>query len=134
MKTNKNLWKALITLGILLVLSVTLLLTYIHFKPSTAAGSKKITVEVVIPDETSKDFTIKTDAEYLRQALEEAKLVKGSESKFGLFITEVNGRKADDAKKEWWCITKDKDTVNTSADLTPIADGDHFELTLKTGY
>jgi hypothetical protein len=59
MKTNKKLWKALITLGLLLVLSVILLLTYLHFKPSTAEGSKKITVEMVIPDEKDKDFTIK---------------------------------------------------------------------------
>jgi hypothetical protein len=134
MKTNKNLFKALITLGILLVISAALLVTYLHFKPQGISGSKKIAVEVSIPEEKSKEFTIHTDAEFLRQALEDAKLVKGTESSYGLFITEVNGRKADDTKKEWWCITKDKATVNTGVDDTPIADGDHFEITLKTGY
>ena len=31
-------------------------------------------------------------------------------------------------------ITKAGEQVNTSADQTPVADGDEFELTLKEGY
>ena len=37
-------------------------------------------------------------------------------------------------KQQWWCITKGGETVNTSAEQTPIADGDRFELTMKEGY
>ena len=36
--------------------------------------------------------------------------------------------------QEWWKLTKDGEMVNTSADATPIADGDHFELTFMVGY
>ena len=53
---------------------------------------------------------------------------------YGLFITAVDGEKADDTKQQWWCITKGGETVNTSAEQTPIADGDRFELTMKEGY
>ena len=75
-----------------------------------------------------------TDAEFLRQALEEQKLVEGEESQYGLYVKTVNGVTADEAKEEWWCFTKDGEDVMTGVDSTPVADGDHFEITLKTGY
>lgn len=134
MKQNKNLLKGLLGVVVLAVLIAVLWFVYDHYKPETTKGSKEVVVEVVIPDEDSKEFTIHTDAEYLRQALEEVTLVKGSESDYGLFITEVNGRAANDANQEWWCLTKDGATVNTGVDMTPIADGDHYELTLTVGY
>ena len=74
------------------------------------------------------------NAEFLRQALEEQKLVEGEESQYGLYVKTVNGVTADDAKEEWWCFTKDGEDVMTGVDSTPVADGDHFEITLKTGY
>lgn len=107
---------------------------YFVTRPDTAEGSKKIIVEVIGKDEASKEFKIKTDREYLGEALQDEKLVEGSMGQYGLFITTVNGYTADSTKQEWWCITKDNGIVNTSADTTPISDGDHFELTLKTGY
>ena len=36
-----------------------------------------------------------------------------------LFITAVDGEKADDTKQQWWCITKGGETVNTSAEQDP---------------
>ena len=36
--------------------------------------------------------------------------------------------------QEWWKLTKGGEMVNSSADSTPIADGDHFELTFTVGY
>jgi len=134
MNKNKNLLKVLLGLGVFVLLVVAMLAVYSHFKPETVKGAKEIVVEVVIPDQESKEITINTDAEYLRQALEEKNLVKGTESDYGLFIMEVNGRVADDAKQEWWCITKDGESVNTGVDLTPITDGDHYEITLTVGY
>lgn len=134
MTQKKNLKKYLIAGLVLIVVVAAMALLYHQFRPQVVQGSKKIVVEVVIPKEKSKDFTIHTDAEYLGQALDEQKLVEGKEGDYGLFITKVNGRTADDSKKEWWCITKDNNQVNTSADKTPIANGDHFEITLTTGY
>ena len=74
------------------------------------------------------------DHRFLRQALEEQKLVEGEESQYGLYVKTVNGVTADEAKEEWWCFTKDGEDVMTGVDSTPVADGDHFEITLKTGY
>jgi hypothetical protein len=134
MKQNKNLLKSFIAFGIMAVLVVVMLFAYKQFMPQGEKGSKKIVVEVAIPEEESKEFTLHTDAEFLRQALEEKDLIKGTESEYGLFITEVNGRAVDDTKQEWWCVTKDGEDVFTGVDVTPIADGDHYELTLTIGY
>ncbi|MDD3335891.1 MAG: DUF4430 domain-containing protein [Eubacteriales bacterium] len=122
-------------LAIVLVVAVAAAgLIYTLTKPQTSVGAKTITVQVVDAAKQSTDFSISTDSEYLRGALEEQKLVAGEESQYGLFIKTVNGYTADDSKQEWWCITKGGETVMTGADSTPIANGDQFELTLTTGY
>lgn len=102
-------------------------------RPETSAGSKTVTIEVVAPD-YSNTHKIKTDAEFLGDALKEEGIIEGEESQYGLFITSVDSIKADDSKQQWWCITKGGADVMTGVDVTPIADGDTFELTLKEGY
>ena len=102
-------------------------------KTETQAGSKTITVDIVMSDGTTTK-TITTDAEYLRGALEQEKLVAGDESQYGLFVKTVNGYTVDDSKQEWWCFTKGGEALFTGVDDTPIADGDKFEITLTVGY
>lgn len=102
-------------------------------RPETSAGSKTVTIEVAAPD-YSNTHKIKTDAEFLGDALKEEGIIEGEESQYGLFITSVDSIKADDSKQQWWCITKGGADVVTGVDVTPIADGDTFELTLKEGY
>ena len=104
-------------------------------KAQTQAGSKTITVEIIVEGQETVVKTITTEAEFLRGALDEEEgLVLGEESQYGLFIKTVNGVTADDSKQQWWCITKGGADVFTGAETTPIADGDKFEITLKTGY
>ncbi len=134
MKLSKKFIKPLIACAALAVVIIVMLLVYNQYKPDIHEGTKEITLEVVIPEEETKDFTIKTDAEYLRQALEEANLIKGTDGDYGLYITEVNGRVANDTKQEWWCITKENAQVNNGVDTIPIADGDKYEITLMVGF
>lgn len=106
---------------------------YRSTRPEPVEGNKTITVAMQY-DDTNKTVTIKTNHTYLRGALEQENLVTGDESAYGLFVTEVNGRKADAAKQEWWCFTKGGITLETGVDTVPITDGDSFEITLKTGW
>lgn len=128
MKKNRMMIAAL-AVAIAVLLGV-----WMYFRPSTTAGSKNLDIQVVYEEDNSKDFRISTDSEYLGEALQEAELVEGEDGPFGLYITAVDGVAADDSLQQWWCITKGGERVNTGVDVTPIADGDHFEITLMTGY
>ena len=99
----------------------------------TADGLKTVTVDVVTLKETVT-FTLETEAQTLREALEENDLVEGTESEYGLFVTSVNGVVADEANQEWWCFTKSGESLMTGVDGIQIADGDHYEITLTSGY
>lgn len=123
-----------IAAAVLVLLCVLAGILYFKFKQETTEGSKEITVEVVNADGESEVFHYRTEAEYLVEVLEENNLVEGTKGEYGLYITSVNGVKADDSKQQWWCITKAGEQVNTSADQTPVQDKDKFELTLKEGY
>lgn len=124
----------IISAVILIFLCIGAFLLYQKFAPQTYSGEKNIAVTVIHGDKTEKTFTYQTDAEYLGTVLEENGLVQGEDGDYGLFITEADGESADASLQQWWCITKGGETVNTSADQTPVQDNDKFELTLKEGY
>lgn len=120
--------------GLLVLLCVLAAVLSIHFRAESAAGQKEITVVVVHGDLEEKSFEYQTDAEYLGEVLAENGLAQGTEGPYGVFITTVDGETADEAKQQWWCITKEGEMLNTSADSTPIQDQEQYELTLKEGY
>ena len=139
-KTRKERWitnkksKIILAAAILLVLVVGALLIWQLNKPVAQEGGKNLVVTIVHGDGTSKDFSIATDAEFLRGALEEQKLIEGSESEYGLYVTSVDGEAADESLQQWWCFTKGGEMLMTGVDTTPIADGEHYEITLTTGW
>lgn len=135
MKTEqKNTKKSIISIVALLAAAALLFGIYRFTKDPVSEGAKSITVEVVHGDDTSKTFEYHTDREYLGEVFTDEDLVAGEEGAYGLFIQSVDGETADESNQEWWCITKDQEKLNTSADQTPIADGDKYELTLTIGY
>jgi len=135
MKTEWNHTKKIIpALAALLLIIVAFLGIYQLTRRDAVEGAKVITIEVIHGDASQKTFTYHTDREYLGEVLTDEALVSGETGPYGLFITTVDEETADDSAQEWWCITKDGEMLNTSADQTPIADGDKYELTLTTGY
>lgn len=124
--------KIAIGIGILVVLIAAMALVFWKFMPQGQAGDKTIEIQVVVSEEDVREFTVKTDEAYLGAALKNEGLIEGEESQYGLFITAVDGVKADDSKSQWWCVTKNGEQVNTGVDTTPITDGEHYELTLST--
>ena len=85
-------------------------------------GAKTLSVEVTAEDKTIT-FTIHTDAENLRGALEENGLVSGDESEYGLYVKSVNGIAAD-----YDALSKAGEYLMTGVDDTLIADGEQYEL------
>lgn len=131
-QTDKK--RIVILAGVLIVLIAAFALIFTLTRPSAVQGAKSIQIEIIVSETDTRNYTLHTDAEFLRQALEENHLVTGSESEFGLFVTSVDGVTADTSKQQWWCFTKGGETVNTGVDSTPIASGDKFEITLTAGY
>ena len=124
----------IIAVALLLVLVIGAVLIWNANKPDAQEGGKALEVTVVHGDESSKDFSFSTDAENLRTALEEQKLIEGTESEYGLYVTKVDGEEADESQQQWWCFSKDGEDLMTGVDDTMIADGDHYDITLKTGW
>ena len=135
MTMSKKTRNIIIAVAVLLVLVVGALLVWNHFKPAAQAGAKSIVLEVVHGDGGSKDFTIRTDSENLRGALEQEEgLIAGSESEYGLYVETVDGETADMNNQEWWCFTKGGEMLMTGVDDTMIADGEHYEATFTVGW
>lgn len=95
-------------------------------------GTKQITLTVVHRDGSSKDFPLETTREMLGDALEDEGLIEGEEGQYGLFVTTVDGEKADEGSHEFWSLSIAGEMATTGVDSTPIEDGGQYELTLTT--
>lgn len=132
MKTQQK--KIILALAALLIAVIAMLGVWRLTRETASSGAKAVTVEVIHRDASHKTFEYRTDREYLGELLKDEALADGEDGAYGMFITTVDGETADDTAQEWWCITKAGEMLNTSADQTPLADGDKYELTLTTGY
>ena len=129
-KNMKN-KKVLIALIALVLVAAALVTVYFLTRPAADGGSKTVTVQIKY-DDVDKEGVLHTDAEFLSGALLEKKLIEGTDTEYGLFITTVDGRAADDAAHEFWGIYKNGEMTPTGADSTAISDGEHYELILGT--
>ena len=105
-----------------------------EMKKNPDTSVKNIVIQVFAPEHDKKTYKVKTEKQYLGEVLVDEKIAEGENGQYGLYIKTVAGIKADESKSEWWCITKGGEAVATGADAVKIADGDNFELELKTGY
>ena len=129
-KNMKN-KKVLIALIALVLVAAALVTVYFLTRPAADEGSKTVTVQIKY-DDVDKEVVLHTDAEFLSGALLEKKLIEGTDTEYGLFITTVDGRAADDAAHDFWGIYKSGEMTPTGADSTAISDGEHYELILGT--
>lgn len=126
--------KPLIAVLLLVILVAVATVCWLAFGPETVEGSKTITVDVTHLDGQTNTFTIHTDAEYLREAMEQEGLIAGTESQYGMYILTVDGETVDETKQQWWCYTKSGERVDYGVDACAIADGDHYEFVLSVGW
>ena len=125
-KTNK-VFLALIPVAIIAILAV----VFIVFKPGTTSGSKKVEINVVNDKGETSSYSVKTDAEYLRQAMEETSGLEfsGEESEYGMMVIVVNGVTADyNVDQSYWAFYVNDEYCNYGIDEQPVADGDVFKI------
>ena len=127
--------KKLILAAVALVLVIAAMLgIYFATRPATSQGSKTITVTVIHADGSEKKVTIRTDAEYLAEALLAENLVIGEDSQYGLNIHTVDGEKASwEANQSYWALFIGEDYATTGVSQTPVNDGDSFKLVYTIG-
>lgn len=128
--------RALLIIAIALFAAVLgMALLYPVFAPQTSVGAKNITIQVTDNQQNTTDYSVNTNAEYLRQAMEETKGLSftGTEGQYGLMILSVNGITANwEQDHAWWSIYVNNELANYSIDQQPIADGDVVRLKYTT--
>lgn len=127
MKEKKKLLWVLIPVVVIAVLAA----VFMAFKPGTTQGSKSVTINVVDDAGSNTSYAVKTDAEFLRQAMDEADglTYSGDESEYGLMVTEVNGVVADyNVDQSYWAFYVNDDYCNYGVDTQPVTDGDVFRI------
>lgn len=127
--------KAALAAVVLITVAVVFGLVYRLYGPETTAGAKEITVEVVDDAGNSQSYTAHTDAEYLRQALEEIEglKVEGTESDYGLMVETVNGVTADySVDGAYWAFFVNGEYCNYGVDTQPVEDGQAYRIVYTT--
>ncbi|WP_455716107.1 DUF4430 domain-containing protein [Anaerosporobacter sp.] len=133
-KSNLSSKKIIIGIAILVVLVVGALCAYKKFSPKPVKGSKSITVTVIDDKDNRTTYDHKTDAEFLRAALEEIDglTVEGEEAQYGLFVKTVNGLTADyNVNGAFWSFSVNGEDCNNGIETQPVYDGDTFEITYE---
>lgn len=130
-QNNKSKKGLIIGIVALVAVIAVLAVVFFVFREKPTKGAKAITIEVVDDQGTKTTYNLNTDAEFLKQAMEEADglTFSGSESDYGLYLETVNGLTADyNADGAYWSIYVNGAYGNYGVDSQPVADGDVYTL------
>lgn len=130
MKKNK---KGIIAAIVFAVVLVVLGRVYFFTKPKTQEGAKDVTIVVVNKVGEESEYEVKTDAEYLIDAMKDAEELgltfDGDDSEYGLMVTIVNGEEAVFANDNaYWGFSVNGNYCEYGVSEQPVADGDEFEI------
>lgn len=122
-----------IILGVsgVVVLIAALVAVWMIFGAKPQEGAKAITIEVINSADESTMYELNTDAEYLRQAMDEAEglTYDGKESEYGMMVSTVNGEVADyNVDGSYWSFYVNGEYCNYGIDTQPVVDGDAFVI------
>ena len=124
--------KTILWIAAALVIAIAVFaLCYLFFAPQAADGAKTITIAVTDHQNTTTVYETTTDAQYLRQAMEDTKdlTFQGTEGQYGLMLDTINGLTAHWEKDQaWWSIYVNDALANYGIDSQPIADGDVIQF------
>lgn len=96
-----------------------------------AANLKEVIIEVIDSKGESKKYQLNTDAETLREAMDEAEGLEysGTEGQYGIMVDTVNGETADFAKDgAYWSFYVNGEYCMSGIDTQAVNDGDKFQI------
>lgn len=121
--------KLIVIVCALAVLVAALAVVYFVTRPQATEGTKSFTVEITHKDGSTKKVDMKSDAEFLGDALVEKNLIEYEEGPYGKFILKADGEKAvfeeDDA---YWGFFVGEEYAMLGVDQTPIEEGKVYRL------
>ena len=115
----------------LALLFLALALVYFAFGEKAVSGSKAVTISVVNSAAQETRYALKTDALYLRQAMDEAEglTYEASEGPYGLMVDSINGERAVYSESgAYWGFSVNGEYCNYGIDQQPVEDGDAFVI------
>ena len=127
---KKNLGRILAAAAFVLLIAA-LAFVYVIFGEKAVSGSKSVTLEVISSAAEKTIYTLKTDAEYLSEAMDAAEglTYTAEEGPYGLSVSSVNGETADfNADGAYWGFFVNGEYCNYGISQQPVHDGDVFTI------
>ena len=124
-----------IIIGAIVLAALLVIFGVVYFfnRPATNGGGKHITIEVTGSNGTTIPYNLSTEAEYLRQAMDELAnfneefSYSGTESDYGIMVEYVNGERADYVEDgAYWSLYVNGEYGQYGADAQPVTDGDTY--------
>lgn len=137
METKKSSKKIIIGVAVLVVLIAAFLIIFNVFREKPVAGSKDVTLEVFNQESQTTEYQVQTDAEFLRQAMEEAEgfTFDGEEGDYGFTLYTINGETHNwNVDGSYWSIYVNGEYGQYGVDSQPVADGDVFRFEYTPPY
>lgn len=130
MSKNK---KVLVAVCVLVAIVALFIGLFLAFGPKAQSGSKAITIQVMNKAQETKEYTLKTDAEFLQQAMDETNGLTYEEESG--FVNTINGETADWNKDQsYWAIYVNGEYGQYGIASQPVSDGDVYLFQYTIGY
>ena len=127
-QNSKKIWIGVI---VLIALIAVFAGVYLKFSEKPTQGAKTLTIEVVDKEAVVTRYEVHTDAEFLRQVMEDTEglTFEGTESEYGLMINTVNGVTADyNVDGSYWAFFVNGEYCNYGVDSQPVNDGETYTI------
>lgn len=137
METKKSNKMFIIGLGALVAVLAILLVIFNVFREKPVKGSKSITLQVLDQEKQTSEYQVQTDAEFLRQAMEEAKgfTFDGEMGDYGFTLYTINGETHNwNVDGSYWAVFVNEEYCQYGIDSQPIEDGDVFRFEYTPPY
>ena len=128
--------KKILGVCLVVVLVAALAGAYFVFSEKPVEGIKNVVIEVVDSNGKSTEYKVKTDAEYLHGAMDEADglTYEGYEGPYGYTISSINGETAVfETNGAYWSFYVNDEYCNYGIDSQPVNDGDEFSIVYTLG-